>query len=93
MRKNWISIALLIVAVGLSVCAWFLLPEVVAVQVSTSGQVTNTMPKWLAILIPLGISAVGSVMYMTRREANGLRSIVISLVGIGAMILELLFNL
>lgn len=33
MKKNWVNILLVLAAVGLGVAAWFLLPEVVAVQV------------------------------------------------------------
>ena len=38
MKKSWISIILLIIAIGLGICSWFLLPEVVAVQVGMNGQ-------------------------------------------------------
>ena len=42
MKKKIISIAVIVIAVGLSVCAWFMLPPVVAVQIGLDGQATNT---------------------------------------------------
>ena len=92
MKKNWISIFIMIIAIGLGICAWFLLPEVVAVQVGMDGQVTNTMPKLLAILIPLVISAAGVVMNLTNKKENSMKGFVLSLVGIAVMLLTLFFN-
>ena len=57
-----------------------------------NGQATNTMPKLLAIIIPLGISAAGSVINLTNKEENSVKSFVPALVVIAAMILTLVFN-
>lgn len=92
MKKNWISIIIMMIAIGLGICSWFLLPEVVAVQVGMDGQVTNTMPKLLAILIPLVISAAGVVMNLTNKKENSMKGFVLSLVGIAVMLLTLFFN-
>ena len=92
MKKNWISIILIIIAIGLGICAWFLLPEVVAVQVGMNGQVTNTMPKLLAILIPLVISAAGAVMNLTSKDENSMKGFILVFVGIAVMLLTMLFN-
>ena len=93
MKKNLINIILLIIAIGLGICSWFLLPEVVAVQVGMNGQATNTMPKLLAILIPLGISAAGSVINLTNKEENRVKGLVLALVGVAVMLLTLFFNM
>ena len=92
MKKNLISIVIMMIAIGLGICAWFLLPEVVAVQVGMDGQVTNTMPKLLAILIPFVISAAGVVMNLTNKKENSMKGFVLSLVGIAVMLLTLFFN-
>lgn len=92
MKKNWISIILILIAIGLGICSWFLLPEAVAVQVGMNGQVTNTMPKLLAILIPMVISAAGVVMNLTNKEENSLKGFILALAGIAVMILTLFFN-
>ena len=92
MRKKIVSMILIVIAIGLGVCSWFLLPEVVTVQVGMDGRVTNTMPKLLAILIPLGISAAGSVINLTDKKENSFKGFVLALVGIAAMLLTLFFN-
>ena len=57
-----------------------------------NGQATNTRPKLLAIIIPLGISAAGSVINLTNKEENSVKGFVPALVVIAAMILTLVFN-
>ena len=91
MKKNLISIIFVIVAIGLGVISWLLLPDVVAVQVGVDGKITNTMPKVLAVAIPLGISVVGSAMNLTGKEENK-KGYILSVVGIAIMVLSLLFN-
>ena len=91
MKKNLISIIFVLVAIGLGVISWLLLPDVVAVQVGVDGKITNTMPKVLAVAIPLGVSVVGSAMNLTGKEENK-KGYVLSVVGIAIMVLSLLFN-
>lgn len=92
MKKNLISILFVVAAIGLSVFSWFRLPDVVAVQVGMDGQVTNTMPKVLAVVIPLGISAAGSVMNLTGKEGKNQKGYILSIVGIVVMVLSLVVN-
>ena len=68
MKKKWISILFVAVAIGLGVISWLLLPDVVAVQVGIDGKISNTLPKVLAVAIPFGVSVVGSVMNLTGKE-------------------------
>ena len=92
MRRKIVSMILIVIAIGLGVCSWFLLPEVVTVQVGLDGQPTNTMPKLLAIAVPVGVSVVGSVMHLTIREKKNTKGFVLAVVGIAILILSLLFN-
>ena len=92
MKKNFINIILMAAAIGLGVVSWFLLPDVVAVQVGIDGQITNTMPKALAIAIPLGVSVVGSVMNLTGKEEKNQKGYILSVAGMAIMVLSLLFN-
>ncbi|MGN1413753.1 MAG: DUF1648 domain-containing protein [Anaerovoracaceae bacterium] len=92
MKKNLVSILLIMIAIGLGICSWSLLPEVVTVQVGMNGQATNTMPKLLAIIVPVGISAIGSIMNLTNKKEINMKGFVLAIVGIGAMILTLFFN-
>lgn len=91
MKKNSISILLVIAAIGLGVISWLLLPDVVAVQVGFDGQITNTLPKIPAVAIPLGVSLVGSVMNLTGQKEK--KGYILSVAGIAVMVLSLLFNL
>lgn len=92
MKKNLVNIILVIIALGLGVISWLLLPDVVAVQVGIDGQITNTMPKALAVAIPLVVSVVGSIMNLTDKEEKNKKGYVLSVVGIVIMVLSLLFN-
>lgn len=91
MKKKAAGIIILIAAIALGVCSWILLPDTVAVQVGFDGQVSNTMPKLLAVAVPLLIAAVGSVMTMS--DKSGKKGLVLALVGVAVMILSLVFNL
>ena len=92
MKKNWVSVALIVAAVVLSVISWILLPDVVAVQIGMDGQASNTMPKAFAVVIPLGISVAGSVMNLKSDGENTKKGFLLSLTGIVVMVLCLLFN-
>ena len=92
MKKIWISVILIAAALALGIISWFLLPDVAAVQIGFDGQVTNTMPKLLAIAIPFGISLIGSIMNLTNKEEKNGKGILLAVIGIAAMILILLFN-
>ncbi|MDD5954445.1 MAG: DUF1648 domain-containing protein [Firmicutes bacterium] len=92
MKKNLIPIALLVAAIVLGVICFFLLPDVVAVQIGADGQASNTMPKALAIVIPLLISAAGCIMNLSGKEENRKKGYVLSVLGIALMVLTLFFN-
>lgn len=92
MKKNLIPIALAVAAIILGVLCFFLLPDVVAVQIGADGQASNTMPKALAIVIFLGVSVLGSVMNLTGKEENRKKGYVLSVLGIALMVLTLFFN-
>ena len=92
MKKNWVNILLVLAAVGLGVAAWFLLPEVVADQVGLDGQATNTLPKALAVGIPLAVSVAGSAMNLTAKEVKNAKGYTLAVVGIGVLVLTMLFN-
>ena len=92
MKKKWISILLVAAAIGLGVISWLLLPDVVAVQVGVDGQIINTMPKLLAIAIPVGLSVAGSVINLTGKEETNKKGYILSVAGIAIMVLSLLVN-
>ena len=92
MKKNWVNILLVLAAVGRGVAAWCLLPEVVAVQVGLDGQATNTLPKALAVGIPLAVSVAGSAMNLTAKEVKNAKGYTLAVVGIGVLALTMLLN-
>lgn len=92
MKTKSISIVLIAAAIGLGVFSWFFLPDVVAVQIGLDGQVSNTMPKALAVAVPMGISIAGSVMNMTNRDGKDSKGFLLSLVGLALMAVSLLVN-
>ena len=92
MKKKLINILLVVTAIGLAVISLFFLPDVVAVQVGFDGQVTNTMPKVLAIVIPLGVSVAGSVMNLTSKKENNKKGYILAAVGIAVMVISLFVN-
>ena len=92
MNKKWINILLIAAAVALGVYCWMVLPATVAVQVGLDGQATNTLPKMAAIVIPLGLSLVGSLMSLTGKEGKNNRGMVLALAGLAVMALSLLLN-
>ena len=92
MKTKVISSILIVAAIGLGVISWFLLPDVVAVQIGLDGQVSNTMPKALAVAVPMGISVVGSVMNLISRDGKNSRGFLLSLLGLTLMAVSLLVN-
>lgn len=92
MKKNVIPVVLLVAAIILDVVCFFLLPDVVAVQIGIDGQPSNTMPKTLAIVIFLGVSVLGCVMNLTGKAEDRKKGYVLSALGIVLMVLTLFFN-
>ena len=80
-----------IVSVILGVISWCLLPDVVAVQIGLDGQVSNTMPKIFAIIIPVTITIVGSIISVKDDQSKS-KGIILSLIGLAVMVLTLVFN-
>ena len=79
-------------AAALAVYSYMILPETVAVQIGVDGQVSNTMPKMFAVVLPLVITLGGcGVMVFGKREST-VKGIVLSVAGIGIMIVTVLFN-
>lgn len=92
MRTKIIAGTLGIAAAALAVYSYMILPDTVAVQIGVDGQVSNTMPKLFAVALPLVITLGGcGVTVFGKKESKG-KGIVLSVVGIGVMIVTILFN-
>ena len=90
MNRKTISIILIAIGIILAAVGYVILPEVLAVQVGFDGSVTNTMPKLLAIGLPLLITIVGSVINI--KEDDNRKGLVLAIAGIVVMVITLLFN-
>ena len=77
-KTTAVCLAAVAATVILAAVGWFLLPERVGMQLGLSGQLQNYMPKPLALLVPVGLSAVGAGLSAaeTRRTAGLVLSLV-----------------
>lgn len=55
-----------VLSVSLAAAGWLLLPDRVGMQITSSGQLDNIVPKYLALLPSLLISAVGIVLLFVK---------------------------
>ena len=90
-KKLIISIGIIAVAVAMAIAGFIVLPETLVVQVNSAGLASNTMPKFLGILIPFLLCIVFSILYL--RSEKGGKSLFVALVGIVAFALLFVFNL
>ncbi len=93
--RNIIAILLLVLTLGLAVWAYTALPETVTTQVSLSGGSATTMPKLLALLIPVALSAGGAAAcLLNKTDAKAkTKGVIVSGVGAAVIILTLIVNL
>ena len=93
MKKKRIfgAVALVAAAVGLAAVAWGLLPDTVATQINLSGQVSSTMPKQLALGVPVGLTAVFSALYCIQED--GRKNLFVAILGIALLAITLFMNL
>lgn len=92
MKTKIIAGTLGIAAAALAVYSYMILPDTVAVQIGVDGQVSNTMPKLFAVALPLVITLGGCGVTVFGKKETKVKGIVLSVVGIGVMIVTILFN-
>lgn len=91
MNKKLISIGCAVLGVVLAMVSMMILPDTVGVQIGFDGNISNTMPKFLAVLIPLGLTLTGSFMSYKNNDNNA-KGLIISVVGIIVMVMTLIVN-
>lgn len=91
--KKTFSIICISISVILGILCWLLLPDTVVVQINTQGQPSNTLPKFVSILIGLAITFAGSLMHLKCSTENRVKSVILSVAGIIILLATLLFNL
>lgn len=59
MKKYWPCL-LMLPLIALAAAGWCLLPEEVVIQIGMDGQASNVVARPLAVLLPVGLGAVGA---------------------------------
>lgn len=91
--KKKVSLSFLVLAVVLSCISFVLLPDSVVIQIGADGQPSNTLPKILAILIPLGITVAGSLLHYGSNDTSDKKGLLMAIVGIVIFVFSLVANL
>lgn len=90
-KDKLISAAIGAAAVALAVAAFIILPDSVAMQVSAGGTLQNTMPKAIAVALPLLITAIGLVCAVRAEEKT--KCFLIAAIGPVLQIVTMVMNL
>lgn len=67
-KLTWVALAATAMALILGIGGCFLLPDSLAMQIGASGQLQNYMPKVPALLLPVALGAVGTVLTRSREK-------------------------
>lgn len=90
MKRKLIFISLLVISAGLAVAGYIFLPDIVAMQINFRGEVSNSMPKLFAVLLPFILSSLTAYLYY-KSEKGGY--IAASVIGIAVSIFSFIFNI
>lgn len=81
-----------IIAAGiiLAIIGWFILPDILVVQITINGGAGNTLPKLAGIALPLLVNAVFSAAYYYTENKKYLLA---AIVGLAAAVFTIAVNL
>ena len=88
-KETVLCIILGIVSLVLCVAGYFILPSEVVVQIGFDGRPSSTMPKLLAIILPVVFTLIGILISRLKNEKKGF---LVSAVGILAGIITIFMN-
>lgn len=91
MNKKMLSIGCGVLGLILAIVSMIVLPDTVGVQIGLDGNISNTMPKFLAVLVPFGLTLAGAFMSY-KNEENTSKGLIISVVGIIVMVMTIIVN-
>ena len=63
-----IAVIAIIVSIGFAIASWQILPDMVATQPAAFHTGSPDIPKWVAVLLPFGISAGSAVMSVNYKK-------------------------
>lgn len=89
-KRTIIAILLIALAVGAAVAGYLLLPDVLTVQIAAGGNKPTTMPKPLALLLPLILTTAFALIW---RKSGERKNLIISAIGLVVFILSFALNL
>ena len=89
-RTTWGCLAALAVTLALCAASWFLLPDQVALQIGLDGGLQNYVPKPVALLLPLGLGALGTGLSVG--EARRRTGLILALLAPVLLIVTLIMN-
>lgn len=81
-KEKLIGIILIVISITLAVLGYMMLPDTVVVQIGLDGKPGNTLPKLLAVLLPLGISLISTGLYMFSKTSNRTKNLIFAVIGI-----------
>lgn len=90
--KNALIIACIVITIALGILGWFILPDVIAVQFNFKGEVSNTMPKLFAIIIPIVIAVIGGVIGLVSSGTYWKKGVSLMIVGLVVIVVTFVFN-
>ena len=79
--RRIVGVSIIACAVLLAVVGYFTLPDTLVVQLAAGGTPANTLPKIPALLIPLAVSCIFAVLFMTCAAQARLKYLLVSLLG------------
>ena len=82
--------AVIALSIAMAVAGFFLLPDMIVVQMSASGAAGNSMPKLLGLLIPLALGVIFPILFYRSGKPQHL---IVAAAGILAGVLLFVFNL
>ena len=89
-KRTIIAIAIIALAIAAAVAGFLLLPDTVVTQLSFSGENATTMPKAVALAIPLVLAVGGTLLYCSTEEWKYL---LVAAVGLIVNIIMFIVNL
>lgn len=92
-KEQKIGIGIILVSIVMAAAEYFVLPDTLVVQVGMDGTPSNTLPKLAALLIPLAVSVIFSVLYMNGKERDRTKNLLVALLGIVIYAVMFVMNL
>jgi uncharacterized membrane protein len=86
-------VIMILISVGAYIAGLMLLPDVLVVQITSSGTAGNTMPKALGLLLQALLTLGGAIAFYFNGEGGRKKSLILSLIGAAVFILVFAFNL